>query len=199
MKHNLKITAVIVIMFILSQLIGLAVVMSYDHFFGATHEKIVQQAENQNITLQEPSISLAKQLLPPPVEIQQPQSFLDALKNFGDISSIIISVLIAFSLGALIFFMLLKFGVVKIVKWWFAIVILICLTIALTLLLYPILGNTLVKALGQKFSLAEIIAVPLSLILVFYKIIRKNFLSITLQNYLFILALLSFLFHYSKK
>ncbi|MCX6742512.1 MAG: presenilin family intramembrane aspartyl protease [Candidatus Pacearchaeota archaeon] len=174
MKHNLRITIIIVVMFIISQLIGLAIVASYDQFFGATHNKIVQQAKDQNITLAEPNISVTKELLPPPVEIQKPQSFSDALRNFGDISSLIISALIAFAIGALIFFLLLKFGVIKIVKWWFTIVILICLTIASTLILYPILGNTLVNILGAKFSLAEIIAVPLSLVLVFYKLIKKN-------------------------
>lgn len=176
MKHNLRITIVIVAMFIISQLIGLGIVMSYDHFFGATHNNIVQQAKEQNITLAEPNISIAKELLPPPVEIEKPTSFADTLKNFGDISSLIVSALFAFALGAALFFLLLKFGVVKVVKWWFALVIFLCLTVASILILYPLLGGTLITIFGATISLSEIIAIPLALILIFYKLVRKNLL-----------------------
>ncbi len=59
-------------------------------------------------------------------------------------------------------------------KAWFSFVVFICLSIAIALLIYPVLGTNLFTIFGKSISLAEIIAVPSSLILTFYKIVKRN-------------------------
>lgn len=165
MKHPVKATTIIVLMFLVSQLIGLAVITSYDHFFGKTHENIVKQAQEQNITLPEqPNVSISKELPPPPVEAKAP----------AEILQIVVSILIAIAIASALFFLLMKIGVVPVLKGWFAIVIFICLSLALSLILYPFIGLNLVTIAGIKFSLAEVIAVPLAIVLTFFKIFKRN-------------------------
>lgn len=166
MKHSLKLTIILIVAFLLSQLIGLGVISSYDHYFGATHEKIVNESIQQGIPLPEqPNVSVI-QFTPPPVQTNNP---IDLMK-------ILINVFIAIVLGVVLFFVLSKIGIVPVLKGWYALVVVLCLSIAFTLILYPLVGINLVNLFGIKFSLAEVIAVPLALIIMIFKVFKRQFI-----------------------
>ncbi len=159
MKYSLKITFVILAMFLVSQFIGILVINSYDSYFGKTAQQKVQQG-----TLVQPQVSLVNETVPPPIE----------LKRTVDIVSVLVSIGIGIVIATFIFFLLSKIRVVLVIKAWFAFVVFICLSIAIALLLYSILGTKLFMFFGKSISLAEIIAVPSAIILTFYKIIKRN-------------------------
>lgn len=164
MKHNTKVTSIIVIMFIVSMLIGFVVIDSYDQFFGKTAQRIAQE---KNITLEKPEISFVQGAVPPPMEF----------KRTIDVVNILVSILIAIAIGVVLFFFLSKIRINLVIKGWFTVVIFICLTIALTLIFYRILGHTsLMNLFGKKFLLAEVIAVPLAAVLTYFKIKKMNIL-----------------------
>ena len=166
MKHSLKLTIILIVAFLISQLIGLAVISSYDHYFGKTHEKIVNESIEKNISLPEQPDVTVIQVTPPPIETNNP---IDLIK-------IILNVLIAIVLGIFFFFLLAKIGIVPVLKGWFALVIFLCLSIAFTLLLYPLMGLNLITLFGVKFSLAEVIAVPLAFVIMIFKVFKRQFL-----------------------
>jgi presenilin-like A22 family membrane protease len=103
---------------------------------------------------------------PPPVETKNP---IDMVK-------IIINVLVGIVFGILLFLILSKFGVITVLKGWFALVIFMCLSIAFALVLYPLLGYSLISVFSWKISFAEIIAVPLAFIITYVKLFRRNML-----------------------
>jgi presenilin-like A22 family membrane protease len=166
MRHSLKLTIILIVAFLISQLIGLAVISSYDHYFGKTHEKIVNESIEKGLELPEQPDVTVIQFTPPPVETNNPI----------DIVKVIVNVLVAIVLGILFFFLLAKIGIVPVLKGWFAIVIFLCLSIAFTLLLYPLLGMNLFTLFGLKLSLAEIIAVPLAFVIMIFKVFKRHFL-----------------------
>lgn len=111
MKHNLKITIVLVAMFFITQLIGLAVINSYN--------PIVQQID-VNGTLQNVTIN------PLPYGMDQPET--DKNVSF-------ISILIAFIFAITIVFLLTKFKAAIVMRTWFFIVVIIVLGISFNALL----------------------------------------------------------------
>jgi presenilin-like A22 family membrane protease len=173
MKHTLKFTIVIIVAFLITQLIGLLIFNLYDHNFGETHIKYVQEAEEKNITLPpQPNVTIME-FTPPPIQTKEPIDFV----------KIILNILIAIVLAIVIFFVLSKIGIIPVLKGWFAFVVFICLAITFTLLLYPFVGSILVNVIGLKISLAEIIAVPFSIILTFFKVFRRHFLVHNLTEF----------------
>ena len=159
MKHNLKITLTILIMFLVSQFIGLAVLSSYDSYFGKTAQEKVSKGE-----LVQPNMSFVNNTVPPQVELKTPI----------DVAQVVISIVIAILIATLLFFLLSRIRIVILLKAWFAIVVFICLTVSLALVLYPVVGTNLFTLFGKNISLAEIIALPAALVLTFYKIIKRN-------------------------
>lgn len=159
MKHNIKIVLIILIMFLISQLIGLAIIYSYDSYFGKTAQQKIQQG-----TLVPPEVSVVRETVPPEVELKQPI----------DIAKVITSIVIAIIIATALFFLLSRIRITIVLRAWFALVVFICLSVALALLLYPVIGKNLFVLFGKNISLAEAIAVPLALILTFYKIIKRN-------------------------
>ena len=159
MKHTIKITLTILIMFLVAQFIGLAVFSSYDNYFGKTSQEKVARGE-----LVKPNVSFVNETLPPPVELKTPI----------DIAAILTSIIIALIIATALFFLLAKVRIVIVLKIWFAVVVFICLTIALALVLYPFIGTSLFSIFGKNVSLAEAIALPLAIILTFYKIVKRN-------------------------
>lgn len=159
MKHTVKITLVIIAAFLVSQLIGLAVFHLYDQNFGKTHEKIVNESIQNNVTLPQQANVTIMNFAPTPIEAKTPIDFV----------KIIINVLIAIAIAVVLFFVLSRIGVIPVLKGWFAFVVFICLALVFTLILYPFLGYNLVKIFGVNFSLAEIIAVLLALVLTFFQ------------------------------
>ncbi|MEM4703001.1 MAG: presenilin family intramembrane aspartyl protease [Candidatus Pacearchaeota archaeon] len=165
MKHNLKITVVIVVMFIISMLLGLVVINSYDRYFGKTSQKIAQEAAEKNITIEKPDISFVQETVPPPMEP----------KRTIDVINILVSILIAIAIAVGLFLLLSKIKIHLFIKGWFAIVIFICLVVALTLLLYYIFGSqSLFNFFGKKISIAEMLALPIAFVLTYFKIKKGN-------------------------
>ncbi|MCX8194254.1 MAG: presenilin family intramembrane aspartyl protease [Candidatus Pacearchaeota archaeon] len=159
MKHSIQITLVMLAMFLISQFIGILIINSYDSYFGKTAQQKVQEGK-----LVQPEISIVKETVPPEMEFKKPI----------DILSIVISIVVAIVIASVIFFLLSKIKITLLIKVWFSFVVFICLTLAITLLIYPILGTDLFVLFGKNISLAETIAAPLALVLTFYKIIRRN-------------------------
>jgi presenilin-like A22 family membrane protease len=108
------------------------------------------------------------------------------------VTQILVSILFAIAIVTLVFFLLTKIKITLIFKAWFTVVVFMCLTIAFSLLFYPLIGKNLVELFGKTFSLAEIIAVPLAIFtfslaeiiavplaifFVYFKIFRRNFIA----------------------
>jgi presenilin-like A22 family membrane protease len=146
-------------MFLVAQFIGLVVFSSYDNYFGKTSQEKVARGE-----LVKPNVSFVNETLPPPVELKEPI----------DIAQILIAIIIALIIATALFFLLAKVRIVIVLKIWFAVVVFICLTIALALVLYPFIGTSLFSIFGKNVSLAEAIALPAALVLTFYKIVKRN-------------------------
>ncbi|OIO41129.1 hypothetical protein CO154_02455 [Candidatus Pacearchaeota archaeon CG_4_9_14_3_um_filter_31_7] len=155
MKHKWGATLIILTIFILAQVMGLVIINNYDCYFG-------QKAEAKNITYEETSI--VKELTPERIE----------LKKTSDVIAIVIFIIIALLISTGLFFLLTKIKTVALIKIWFTVVVLICLTIALALLLYPLIGKYIINLKIIKLSLADIIAVIAALVLTIYKIFKKN-------------------------
>ncbi|MGB9708002.1 MAG: presenilin family intramembrane aspartyl protease [Candidatus Pacearchaeota archaeon] len=159
MKHNLRITIIILAMFLLSQIIGLLVIDSYYNYFGKGAQEKIERGE-----LVQPEVSVVQETVPPEVELNKPI----------DIVQVLVSIGIAIVIATLLFFLLSKIRITLLLKAWFSFVVFICLSIAIALLIYPVLGTNLFTILGKSISVAELIAVPLAIILTFYKIIKRN-------------------------
>jgi len=160
MKHPIQITLIIIAMFLVTQFIGLAVLTSYDNYFGKGSEEKIKTGE-----IVQPEVSIVKETVPPEMELEKPI----------DIARIITSIFIAIIIAALLFFLLSKIKVTILIKAWFSVVVFICLTIALSLFLYPYLSTSLFTLFGKKIALAETIAIPLAILLTFYKIFKRDF------------------------
>jgi presenilin-like A22 family membrane protease len=143
MKHILKITLLILLMFVATQFIGLYVVNYYSPI------KVVNNVQ-QNVTV--PNL-LPYGLEPPPVTHEA-----DFWTTYFP------SILFAFVIAIVLFFILTKFKAAIVLKGWFFIVVIIALSVSLVSF-FP--SSSLIFIL---ISLA--VAVPLA----FFKIFRQNFL-----------------------
>ncbi|MCS7134545.1 MAG: presenilin family intramembrane aspartyl protease [Candidatus Pacearchaeota archaeon] len=168
MKHDLRITFLIIAMFVTSMLIGLLVISSYDRYFGKTAQKIEKEAIEKNITIEKPEISVVKEIVPEPIE----------LKRTIDIISIVVSILIAILLAVALFFLFSKVKIIVLLKGWFAVIIFICLAISFSLVFHNFFAPYSVFTLfGKKISPAEILALPIALILTFWKVKKRNLIA----------------------
>lgn len=165
MKHNFKVTGIIVLMFVISQIIGLGVFYSYDNYFGKTSEQLIANGTISNETI--PDISIVRENLPPPIEIKQTIDYV----------SIIISIVIGITIAVLLFLLLSRINAKLLIKIWFTFVVFLCLSIAFSLLLYPQFGLNLFNLFGKKIALAEMIAVPLAIVLTYLKIFKRNMVA----------------------
>jgi presenilin-like A22 family membrane protease len=135
MKHNFKITAILIFMFLITQLIGLFIIGIYSL---------------ENITL--------------PYGFQTPEnagtlkscdSSLPISEYFGCIITYLWPILIAFVIAIGLFFFLTRFNAAKIIRTWFFIVVIIALSISFTALLrLPNIPNPSIIALILAFPLA---------------------------------------------
>ena len=107
MKHNVKITIILLSMFLITQFIGLYVINS-DPFHMTT------QINNETVVVENPSLSWIQ-----PPEVQQESDFGFYLG----------SLVFAFIFAILLFFLLTKFKIDSILRGWFFIVIIISLFI----------------------------------------------------------------------
>jgi len=165
MKHNVKITTIIIIMFFVSMLIGMAVIHNYDQYFGKTAQKIAQQENASGINVTRPDISFVQETVPPPMEI----------KTTLDMASILTSIIIAILIAVVIFFFLSKLRISIVLKVWFTVVVFITLAIAFSMLLAPVFKNSgLFNLFGKKILIAELIAVIAAIVLTFFKVVKRN-------------------------
>lgn len=147
MKHNLKITLILLVMFFMTQFIGL-VVLKADIFH------IEKEVNGTVITVANPQLSWIQ---PPEVETQR--------QSFSMLASLIIAFIIAISL----LFFLTKFKVEFFLKIWFLIVVVIALFLSIYAFekIAPFMINPY-----WAIIIPLLIAVPLA----FMKIYGRNFL-----------------------
>ena len=137
MKHNLKITLILLAMFFITQLIGLAVIYSYS-------PKQTQTLVNGTLT----NVTITPQL---PYGMQPPE-----MNPQISVTSIIISMLIA----VLLIFLLMKIKATIFLKFWFFFVVLI----ALSLTFNSVLMNL---PLPYATYISLVIALPLAILKIF--------------------------------
>ena len=153
MKHNLKITIILLVMFLLTQFLGLLVINSYT---PTTKQVLNETGQLQNVTIEK----LPEGFQPP-----------EGIKPMEFLPSIIISFI--FAIGLMFLFM--KFGLNRILRTWFFLVVIIALGLSLNALLskFPALTSYLVQgAITYAFFFSLLIAVPLAI----YKVFKRNLL-----------------------
>ncbi len=144
MKHEVKITALLLLMFLATQLIGLAVIDAYSpKVVTTTLANGTQVTESVNVTI--------------PYGMEPPE----VSPEFG-FANIIVSLVIAIA----IFFFLMKFKAATLIRLWFTFVSLITIAIALNALLLQMFPSA-------KISI-ELIALALAIPLTIYKIFKRN-------------------------
>lgn len=114
MKHNLKITSIILIMFVLTQLVGILVISNYMDFQ-------ISDGIKENKT----SSELPYGMEPPSLEKEREPT----------IFSMVLSLIFAFVIAITLFLILARYNVNFIIKIWFFLVVIIALGISLTALL----------------------------------------------------------------
>lgn len=144
MKHNLKITLILLAMFLITQLIGLAVVYSY----SPKTKTIINET-----TGAEENITIKPQL---PYGMEPPKMEAEI-----SLTSIIISFVIAIAL----IFLLMKIKATLFLRIWFFFIVIIALGISF---------NSLIFRIPFLSPYSSYIALIISLPLAFYKIIKRN-------------------------
>jgi len=160
MKHDIKVTLILLAMFFVTQIIGLVVINAYS-------PKIIQVKEETPEGIIIVNKTITKEI---PYGMQPPE-----MKPQVSIASIIIAILLA----TLLFFILTKIRARLILSAWFFFVVLVTVAIALTallLLLFPSLDVVIAGTSKMEFPLtyASIMALAIALILTFYKIVKRN-------------------------
>ncbi|MFA5084531.1 MAG: presenilin family intramembrane aspartyl protease, partial [Candidatus Paceibacterota bacterium] len=165
MKHNVKITVTIILMFFIAQFIGLAAINIYDQNFGTGAQKARQELIEKGMPVSPmPDASFVWQTVPQAVE----------LKGAFDIAQVVISIVIAVLIAFVLFLFLSRIRTTILIRIWFAFVVFVCLGLALILLLYPIAPTSFFNLFGRKVLGVEMVALLASAILTYYKIVRRN-------------------------
>lgn len=154
MKHSWKITLILLAMFILTQLIGLAVI----HTYTPVQQTIIVNGTEQNITIN-----------PLPYGMQPPE-----IKTQIEFGSMLVSMIIAFTIAIALVFFLSKFKVSSLLRYWFFIVVILALGITINAIFFKFnLFSNKINFLWT-FPLAWLIATLVALPLAFYKIFKQN-------------------------
>ena len=147
MKHDIKITIILLLMFVITQFIGL----------GVLHADIFHLEQEVNGTIEkipDPALSWIK---PPEIQTQR--------QSFNMLADLVVAFIIAVSL----LFFLIKFRVEFILKIWYFLVV--CIALFLTIYAFEkIIPFTIPSSLALAISI--IISLPLA----FMKIFRRDFL-----------------------
>ncbi|MFA5993164.1 MAG: presenilin family intramembrane aspartyl protease [Candidatus Pacearchaeota archaeon] len=149
MKHSVKITAILISMFIITQLIGLGVIWLYT----PVQQQVVINGTIQNITTN-----------PLPYGMEPPQISQD----FS-----LISIVFAFVLAILLVFFLTRLKAAKIIKWWFFIVVVLVLGVTFNAALMHLIPN---YSVYNIMSLSELVALLVAIPFAIFKIFKRNFL-----------------------
>jgi len=140
MKHEVKITAVLLLMFLVTQLIGLAVIDAY------SPKTVTSIAANGTQTVEVQNVTIPYGMEPPA-----------EMSGWPGFESIVISLFIAI----LIFFLLMKIRAVTLIRAWFTFVSLVTMSIAINALLIKFSGMT------NLAIVALVIALPLTFYKIF--------------------------------
>lgn len=147
MKHNLKITIILLLMFVITQFIGLAVLQADIFHVEQVVNGTIQQVPNPHLSW-----------------IQPPE-----LKTEVEFYNVFPSLLIAFVVAICLLFLLSKFEFKFILKGWFFFVICIALFLA-------IYAFEKLIPLNIDSTVAVVIPAVLALTLGFVKVFKRNFL-----------------------
>ncbi len=140
MKHNVKITIILLVMFFITQLIGIAVINAYSTRQEVVFNETTQQEEVVNVTPQLPYG-------------MQPPEDLEPGVSLG-------TIITAFIIAIALIFLLSKIKAALFLKFWFFFVVVIALGLAI---------NPFIKGLAQDYApyLAAAIALPLAFYKIF--------------------------------
>ena len=147
MKHNLKITFLILGMFIITQFLGLYVVDSYSSF------KVV---DGNIINVTSPDL---------PFGLETPE-LKDEEFNYA-----LGSIVFAFTIAILLLFFLSKFNMAIFLKFWFFMVVTMALAISTNVLFFKLIPVVSFFSIPLPWILSLVIVLPLA----FIKIYKRNF------------------------
>ena len=154
MKHNLKITFILLAMFIATQFIGIYVVNNYSS---------VKISNGVSINVSAPSL---------PFGLETPE-----LKETNEFNYAFFSIIIAFIIAISLVLFLTRLNAEFFLRLWFFLVIIIALVISLNVFISKIgIGVYDVSFLSKIFPLSWLIALMLAIPLAYIKIYRRNFL-----------------------
>lgn len=161
MKHDFNITMILLAMFFITQIVGLVVIDAYS-------PKVVQVEKETPEGIVIVNETVAKEV---PYGMEPPE--LEPELS-------IISIMIAILFATLIFFLLTRLRAAFLIKAWFFFVVMVTMAISLTAIFsmaLPSLNNKILTMnLGYPLTLVSVIALGISFILTFFKIIRRNFI-----------------------
>jgi len=148
MKHNLKITAIILAMFVITQIIGLVVIYA---------NPLKVDAVQQDGTITEVQNPYLEWVAPPEPETER------------EYAGVFSQIIVAFVIAIILLFLLMKYKIQAFLRFWFFAVVSIALYLAFI---------ALIKVLPWVVSLktALIISAVLAIPLAFIKIYKKNIL-----------------------
>jgi presenilin-like A22 family membrane protease len=152
MKHNVKITAIIIGMFLLTQFIGIYVV---DHY------STKQVINGEVVEVVAPSL---------PFGLETPN-----IKENREFNQAFVSILFAFVIAISLLLLLSKFNAAFFLKLWFFLVVTIALGISFNAFLSNMISSN-VNLFSMSISLSLLIIVFFALILAYIKIYKKGFL-----------------------
>ena len=154
MKHNLKITFILLAMFIATQFIGIYVVNNYSS---------VKISNGVSVNVSAPSL---------PFGLETPE-----LKETNEFNYAFFSIIIAFIIAISLVLFLTRLNAEFFLRLWFFLVIIIALVISLNVFISKIgIGVYDVSFLSKIFPLSWLIALMLAIPLAYIKIYRRNFL-----------------------
>ena len=151
MKHNWKITAILLAMFLITQIIGLFVINAYTPI----KQELIINGTITNITLN----PLPYGLEPPEIE--------------KDIS--LISIIISFIIAITLIMILSKYKWKTLIRIWFLVVIIISLGIAFNALFLYFGLSTKIESINN-ITTSSLIALLIAIPLAIYKVYKPNFL-----------------------
>ncbi len=156
MKHNIKITLILLAMFVITQFIGLAVIHAYSPVTKTLVNTTTGQLENITI---KPSL---------PYGMQSPEEmrYCPPVTSFNDLLICLKSLLplvISFTIAVFLVLLIMKKNLKLIMRLWFFFVVIIAMAITM---------NAAILKMAYSQYIALVIALPLA----FFKIFKRNML-----------------------
>jgi len=152
MKHNLQVTLILIAMFLITQLIGLAVI----NIYAPKYQQIMVNGTLMNVTV---SPQLPYGMQPPEME---PEISLT-------------SIIIAFIIAVSLIFLLTKIKATLFLRFWFFFVVIIVVAITINALLARFIPYDL-EINTYRFSIPALISLIIALPLAYFKIFKRNIL-----------------------